>query len=130
MTLNDPLASALSKINQYEKLGKVECIIAPSSKLIAEVLGLMKKFKYIKGYSKVKDGKKEYLTVKLHGALNDCGVIKPRYAIKKEEFEKYEKRYLPSRDLGMVIVSTTEGLLDHDSAKEKKIGGKLVAYCY
>ena len=47
-----------------------------------------------------------------------------------DDFEKYEKRYRPSRDMGIMIVSTVEGMVAHDKAKEKKIGGKLIAYCY
>lgn len=129
MVLNDTLSNALSKINQYEKLGRQECIIS-GSRIIADVLGIMKKFGYIKGYDKIKEGKKESFKVKLSATVNNCGVIKPRYAIKKDEFEKFEKRYLPSKDMGILIISTVEGIVDHGKAKEKKIGGKLIAYCY
>lgn len=130
MVLNDTLANALSKITQCEKLGKQECVINPASKIIADVLGIMKKYGYIKGYTKIKEGRKESFNVKLSGKINLCGVIKPRYSIKKGDFEKYERRYLPSRDMGIMIISTTEGMLDHNKSKEKKIGGKLIAYCY
>lgn len=130
MVMNDTLANALSKINEYEKLGRPECIINPASKIIADVLGILKKFGYIKGYDKIKDGRKLSYNVKLHGRINSCGVIKPRYAIKKDDFEKFEKRYLLSKDMGIMIVSTVEGMIDHDRAKEKKIGGRLIAYCY
>jgi len=130
MALNDTLANALEKISQYEKLGKSECTLHHVSKTIAAVLGIMKKFGYIKGYEKASEGKKESYIVKLTGSINECGVIKPRYAVKKDEFEKYEKRYLPSKDMGMIMVSTVQGIVDHNIAKEKKIGGKLLAYCY
>jgi small subunit ribosomal protein S8 len=130
MVNNDTLANTLSKISQYEKLGKTECIISPASKIIAAVLGIFKKFGYIKGYDKVKDTKKEIFVVKLIGKINECGVIKPRYAVKWKDFEKFEKRYLPSKDMGIVIISTVEGIVDHNKAKEKKLGGKLLAYCY
>jgi small subunit ribosomal protein S8 len=130
MVLNDTLANALSIISQYERLGRAECIISRGSKTIAEILGIFKKFGYIKGYDKIKEGRKESFKVKLCGAINECGVIKPRYAIKKADFEKFEKRYLPSKEMGIMIVSTVEGMTDHNKAKEKKIGGRLIAYCY
>ncbi len=130
MALNDTVANALSKMNQYEELGRSECTISPSSRLITDILGILKKFKYIKGYNKVKDGQKESIVVQLTGAINECGVIKPRFSIKKEEFTRFEKRFLPSRDMGIIIISTVEGLTDHHKAKEKKIGGKLIAFCY
>ena len=130
MVMNDTLAAALAKISQYEKQGKQESIISPASKSIANVLGIMKEFGYIKGYERIKEGKKEHFKIKLMGKINAAGVIKPRYSVRKDEFEKYEKRYLPSRDMGIMIVSTVEGMVAHDKAKEKKIGGKLIAYCY
>ena len=128
--MNDTLAGALSKINQYERLGKPECNIIPASKTLADVLGILKKFGYIKGYDKVKEGGKSSFNVKLNGNINVCGVIKPRYAVKRDEYEKYEKRYLPSKNMGIMIVSTVNGMMNHDKAKEKKIGGRLISYCY
>lgn len=130
MVLNDTLSNALSKLNQYEKLGRPECTITPGSKIIADVFGIFKKFGYIKGYDRIKEGKKEEFKIKLSGTINECCVIKPRYAIKKTDFEKFEKRYLPSKDMGILILSTVDGIVDHNKAKEKKIGGKLLAYCY
>ena len=130
MVMNDTLANTLSKIQEYEKLGKPECVIGPVSNTVAEVLGIFKKFGYIKGYDKIKEGRKETFKVKLSGSINNCGVIKPRYAVQKAEYEKYEKRYLPSKDMGIIIVSTVDGMVDHTKAKEKKMGGRLIAYCY
>ncbi len=130
MAMNDTLSNALSKMSQYEKLGKAECLIQPTSRVIHGVLVLFKQFGYVKDFSMIKEGKKEKIIVKLHGRINECGVIKPRFAITNAEFEKFEKRYLPSKDMGIIIVSTVEGMSDHMKAKEKKIGGRLIAYCY
>ena len=70
------------------------------------------------------------LKVNLIGKINNCGVIKPRFAIKSDEFEKFEKRFLLAKDFGIIIVSTNQGLITHREAKKKKIGGKLMAFCY
>jgi len=130
MVMNDTLSNALEKITQYDKIGKSECLINPVSKTITSVLGILKKFGYIKGYDKIKEGKKTFYNVKLIGCINKCGVIKPRFSVKQTEFEKFEKRYLPSKDMGIMIVSTVLGMVEHSKAKDKKIGGKLVAFCY
>ncbi len=47
-----------------------------------------------------------------------------------EEFEKFEKRFLPAKDFGFLILSTSKGIMTHLAAKEKSIGGKLLAYVY
>lgn len=128
--LNDPLASALSGILNNEKLGKEGYLVKPISKIIKEVLGVLKDEHYIGDFKEVEDGKGGFAKVNLIGQINKCGVIKPRYAVKNKDFEKFEKRYLPARSFGILIVSTPLGIMTHQQAKEKDVGGRLLAYCY
>jgi len=130
MSMNDPLNNVLSKINNCEKIGKKECIVKPVSKIILNVLKIMKDEKYIKDIKKIEDNKGGFIKVDLIGKINKCGVIKPRLSFKKEEFEKFEKRFLPAKDFGMLIISTNKGLITHYKAKESKTGGRLIAYIY
>ena len=62
--------------------------------------------------------------------INDCGVVKPRFSFKVKDLEKFEKRYLPAKGMGILIVSTSKGYLTHEEAKKQNIGGRLIAYCY
>ena len=128
--LNDPLASALSTILNCEKTGKSTCMISPSSKVIKKVLDLMNAEGYIGKYEEVTDAKGGVLKLNLIGRINNCGVIKPRFAINKDGFEKFEKRYLLANDFGIIIVSTNKGIMTHVEVKKNKIGGKLIAFCY
>jgi len=48
----------------------------------------------------------------------------------KEEFEKFEKRYLPAKDFGFIVISTTKGLITLEEAREKGLGGRLIAFVY
>ncbi len=128
--LNDPLADALSIIKNAEVKGKGTCTIQPSSKLIGGVLNLLKEKGYIAEFQHIDDGKSGIFQVKLQGHINDCGVIKPRYPVKREELEKWESRYLPARDFGLLILTTTIGIVSHSEAKKNGIGGKLLAYIY
>lgn len=128
--LNDPLANALSLMKNAEIKGKGICIVQPSSKLIGGVLNLLKEKGYISEFEYIDDGKAGVFQVKLLGNINNCGVIKPRYPVKREELEKWESRYLPARDFGLLILTTTQGVVSHDEAKKNGIGGKLLAYVY
>ena len=128
--LNDPLANALSLMKTAEIKGKGICKIQPSSKLIAGVLNLLKEKGYIGEFEYIDDGKAGIFQVKLLGNINNCGVIKPRYPIKREELDKWESRYLPARDFGLLILTTTQGILSHNEAKKNGIGGKVLAYVY
>ncbi len=127
---NDPLAAALSKIMNAERAGKREVLIKPASKLLKEVLNLLNEHNYVGSFEEIDDEKGGVLKVNILGNVNKCGAIKPRFSSKHNNFEKWEKRYLPAKDFGLLIVSTPQGIMAHNLAKEKKTGGKLLAYCY
>lgn len=128
--LLDPLADALSVIKNAEDIGKPECTISPASKLIGSVLKVMKDKGYIGEFEFVDDGKSGVFKVQLKGKINRCGVIRPRHAVKNVEFEKWEKRFLPARGFGSIIITTPDGVMAHSEARENGIGGQLLAYVY
>ncbi len=128
--LNDPLAAALAKIMNAEKVGKREVVIRPASKMIKTILNIMNERNYLGTFEEVDDGKGGYLRVSLTGNINQCGVIKPRFSTKFRDVEKWEKRYLPAKDFGVIFITTPTGVTTHYSAKEKQTGGRLLAYVY
>ncbi len=128
--LMDPLANALSVIENYERARKREVVISPASKLIGQVLRVMQQEGYIGEFEFVDDGKAGKFRVQLMGKINECGAIKPRHAVKREEFEKWEKRYLPAAGFGILVLSTPKGVMTHKQAKEEGIGGRLLAYVF
>ena len=130
MSLNDPLANALSLILIDEKAGRNESKIKPSSNIIKKVLDVMKTNMYVGDFEEIEDGRGNIIRLNLLGSINKCGVIKPRYSVKKDDFEKFEERYLLARGMGILIVTTPSGIITHNEAKKKNIGGKLLAYCY
>ena len=128
--LNDPLANVLNNIVNAQKVGKKTCTAKPASKVIKKVLEIMQDHKYLGATEFVEDNKGWSITLNLLGSINKCGVIKPRFAVKKGGFEKFEKRYLPAKDFGLLIISTSQGVMTHIEAKEKCIGGRLLSYVY
>ncbi len=128
--MNDTIASALSKINNAEKASKKIVVLTPSSKLLRQTLELLNKHNYVGEFVEETDSHGSRITLNLLGEINQIGAVKPRYAVKIEDFEKFEKRFLPAKDFGFLIVSTSKGLMTHKEAKEQKLGGRLIAYCY
>lgn len=128
--LNDPLANVMSMIDMYDQKGKRECMVHPASSIILKTLKILQEEHYIGETEELTSKKGGVLKVNLLGTVNKCGVIKPRYSVTADGFEKFEKRYLPAKGMGIIIVSTSQGLMTHDQAKEKNIGGRLIAYCY
>lgn len=130
MSLNDPLADALSQIKNTERVGKMECMIKPASTLIGNVLSVMKEGGYIDEFEFVEDGKAGLFKVKLRGKINDCNAIKPRFYVRMREYEDWEKRLLPARDFGLLILTTSKGVMSHEKAIENGVGGQLLAFVY
>jgi small subunit ribosomal protein S8 len=128
--LTDPLADALSNMKNQENAGNLSCVVRPASKVIGSVLKIFKDYGYLDDFEFVQDGKGGNFKVNLAGKLNDCGVIRPRYSTKKLSFEKYEKRFLPATSFGVLVVSTSQGIMSHEDAKKAGIGGRLLCYVY
>ena len=126
----DPLADAMCRIKNAERAGKSECMISPSSKLIGHVLKVMQEHNYIGQFEYIEDGKAGMFRVKLIGNINDCGPIKPRFSVTRSDLERFESRFLPAQDFGVLILTTNKGVVSHKGAKNQKIGGKLLAFVY
>ena len=126
----DTLANGLITIMNNEMRNKRECVISPASKLLGRVLRIMQLNGFIGEFEFVDDGRSGKFKVQLLGRINKCGAVRPRFAVKFDAFETWEKKFLPSRDVGIMVVSTSKGVLAHREAEEKNIGGRLLAFVY
>ncbi|MEK6823528.1 MAG: 30S ribosomal protein S8 [Nanoarchaeota archaeon] len=124
---HDVVADALNMIKNAKTAGKENVKINRISNLLIEILKIMKQGGAIKKYRIDTDEKSIQLTI---GDLIECRAIKPRFTLKKEDIEKYRRRYLPSTKMGVLIISTNKGLITHEEAEKEKIGGCLIAFFY
>ncbi len=125
----DRFADTINTIKTHELLGRRECSVY-STKLVRAVLDVMKREGYIGGYEEYTEGRARMLRVALSNRINDIGVIKPRFSAGKDDIQKYEARYVPSKDFGMLVISTSKGVMTSRDVKQQNIGGKLLAYVY
>ncbi len=130
MAGNDPLSNALSGVDNAEGVGHLNHTVQPASNTIGSVLEVFYDRGYIDGFEFVDDGKAGRFEVELKGAINECGTVKPRYSAGADEFEKWEKRFLPARDYGALVVTTSRGVMSHYEARERGVGGQIIAYVY
>ncbi|MCG2887323.1 MAG: 30S ribosomal protein S8 [Vulcanisaeta sp.] len=105
-------------------------IIWPSSKLVGNVLRVMQRYGYVGEIEFIEDGRGGKFKVQLLGKINDVGVIKPRFSVKVSELRMWEEKYLPARNIGILILSTSKGVLSHLEARQLHVGGVLLAYVY
>jgi small subunit ribosomal protein S8 len=126
----DTLANGLTTIINNEMRNKRECIISPASKLLGRILRIIQLNGYIGEFEFIDDGRSGKFKVQLLGRINKCGAIRPRFAVKVDEYEEWERKFLPSREVGILVVSTPRGVLSHRESMEKHIGGRLLAFVY
>ena len=130
MPMMDTLANGLTTIINNEMRRKRECLINQASKILGNVLRVMQLNGYIGEFEFIGDGRSGKFRVQLLGRVNKCGAIKPRIPVCSNEIENWEKQFLPSRDIGVLVFSTSQGVMSHKEVKEKKIGGRLLAFVY
>jgi len=130
LTMMDTLSNGLTAIMNNELRNKRDCVISPASKLLGRVLRVLQLNGYIGEFEFIDDGRAGKFKIQLLGRVNKCGAIKPRYSVGADGFENWEKTFLPARDVGIIVVSTPLGVFSHKEAKEKNVGGRLLAYVY
>lgn len=121
----DIVADVLNKILNAKKAKKDNVVASQYSKLLISLLAIAK----LKGYIKQYKVEESVLKIEL-GNIHGCSAIKPRFTVTVDEIDKYVKRYLPAKDIGIIIISTSKGLMTNYTAKDKGIGGHLIAYLY
>ena len=78
----------------------------------------------------IEDGRGGQLRVNLTGKINRCGAITPRFSVQLEEMEYWEKQYLPGKNFGLLMLSTSRGVISHEQARKEGVGGELLGYVY
>ncbi|KAA0166807.1 hypothetical protein FNF31_01182 [Cafeteria roenbergensis] len=91
---------------------------------------VMQKHGYIGDFELVDDHRAGKIVVQLTGRINKCGVISPRFDVTVPEIEKWISSLLPSRQFGHIVLTTSAGIMDHEEARRKHTGGKILGFFY
>ena len=116
-------------INNAENIGKKNCMV-PVSKLVKTTLDILKDKNYIGEFELVEKGVNKWYKITMLGKINKSQAIRPRFSVKSKNIEKWEQRFLPSVNFGILVISTPQGLLTQNEMKKQNIGCRLLAYVY
>ncbi len=130
MTLMNPVSNAMIALQNSELRNLKSCTIWPASNLVGKIMQVLQKYGYIGEFEFIDDGKAGMFKVQLLGRINRSKSVRPRWSTKADEYTEWEKKLLPAYNVGVIIVTTPEGVMSHIEAREKRLGGKLLAYVY
>ena len=128
MSFTDPIADMITRIRNAQ-LRKSNKVSIPNSKFRAKILDVLKEEGYISDYKFLTDKKnKGSLLVDLKYS-NGLPVIKEISRVSKPGRRIYTRaESLPKikNGLGIVIVSTSMGIMSDNDARSKNIGGEII----
>ncbi|CAI9099514.1 OLC1v1036352C1 [Oldenlandia corymbosa var. corymbosa] len=124
------LNDALRTIVNAEKRCFASAQLQPVSGVMASFLQIMKYRGYIKDFQVHDPHRVGKITVQLLGRINDCRALTYRQDIKVHNVEDYTKRKLPTHQWGYVVISTPNGVMDHEEAIRQNVGGQVLGYFY
>ena len=126
MSLSDPLGDMLTRIRNGQAANKTS-IKSPASKLRMNVLEVLRREGYIRGYEREKDGHQELsIALKYH---NGEPVIRELRRVSKPGRRVYSNvKELPRvyNGLGIAILSTPRGVMSDSEARDAHVGGEII----
>jgi len=124
------LANLFTTLYNTEDRRKEQCVVLPTSKIALQVLKTLKNEGYIGEFEEIDDKRGGKFIIQLLAKITKCGAVTPRFKVKKDEYNQWEQKFLPSYDRGMLIITTNQGVMSHHEAANKGIGGFLIGYVY
>jgi small subunit ribosomal protein S8 len=132
MVMTDPVADMLTRIRNANVV-KHDRLELPSSKLKAEIAGILKREGYVRDYEVIEDKKQGVLRIFLKYDQSETRVITGLKRISKPGRRVYAKANEVPRvlnGLGTAIVSTSKGILSDREARKAAVGGEVLAYIW
>ncbi len=125
----NPLADTCCALKNAERARKREVTISPASKIIQQILRIFQRHAYVGEFERYDDGRQGKFKIALLGRINECaGLMRLNYRV--NQFELLERRLLPAPGLGLIVLTTNEGIMTMKEAEEKHIGGHTLCYIY
>ncbi len=131
--INAPIHDLLIRIKNSYMARKTSVEAVPFSNFKVKILELLKQYGFVQNFEIKEDGKKKYLNILLKRVVNpvdDVPNIKFFSKPSRPWYVSYKEIKLVAGGKGIGIISTNEWLMPTHIAKQKKLGGELIAEIY
>ena len=130
--VTDPIADMLTRIRNANQMRYKE-VEVPASKIKIEIARILKEEGFIADYKIKQNNVQDFLVLFLKYGDNKERVITGLKRISKPGLRVYVKAEDVPRvlnGLGIAIISTSEGLMKDKDARERSLGGEVLAYIW
>ena len=132
MVMTDPIADYLTRIRNAN-MAKHDSVEIPASNIKKSISEILKREGFIRDYEVADDNKQGVIKVFLKYGPNGERVISGLKRISKPGLRNYVgAEDLPKvlNGLGIAIVSTSAGVITDKEARQKNVGGEVIAYIW
>ncbi|HLG12178.1 MAG TPA: 30S ribosomal protein S8 [Dehalococcoidia bacterium] len=132
MTMTDPIADMLTRIRNAVS-SKHDNVTMPSSKLKVAIAKVLKEEGFIRDFSLTEEAPRSMLKIDLSYTGRKEPVLSGIKRVSKPGLRIYvQKREIPRvlGGLGVAILSTPEGVMTGQSARQKSVGGEVLCYVW
>jgi len=132
MVASDPIADFLTRLKNANQV-YLPYIEVPHSKMLEEIVKVLKSENYVKDYEKLEEGKRKLLRVHMLYRDNRKRAFSEAKRVSKLSRRIYSgKKALPrvSGGMGVAILTTSQGIMTSRKARELGIGGEVLFHIW
>ena len=132
MNLSDPIADMLTRIRNGSQARHTD-VLVPASRTKREIARILRDEGFIEGWDEFQDGPRSFLRIHLKYAGGKAPVVSGLKRISKPGLRVYARKADIPRvlgGLGVVIVSTSQGIMTGADARKAQLGGEILAYVW
>ncbi len=131
MNISDPIADMLTRIRNASRARHVE-VSMPASRTKLAIAEILKEEGFIEDFSEAQAGPRKDITIKLK-YVGKVPVVSGLKRISKPGLRVYASKTEIPRvlgGLGVVVVSTSQGIMTGAQARRSQLGGEVLAYIW
>ena len=132
MNVSDPIADMLTRVRNASRARHTE-VVVPASRTKREIARILKEEGFIADVREERAGPAQLLRIELKYVDGKVPVVSGLKRISKPGLRVYaQKTDIPRvlGGLGIVIVSTSKGIMTGSQAKQAQLGGEILAYVW
>jgi len=132
MNVSDPIADMLTRIRNASRARHLE-VVVPASRTKREIARILRDEGFIADVAEARDGPQEILRITLKYVDGKAPVVSGLKRVSKPGLRVYAgKTDIPRvlGGLGIVIVSTSQGIMTGAQAKKAQLGGEVLAFVW